>query len=250
MKWLGAFLVFLLLCAPPVWAAVAYVQVASNSFVFNDAAGSIAATFGSGVGSGSTVCGAVAYSEAVGTVTSITDDQSNSYTIQRTVASAGDVGLVTFFGSNISGAPTVITVTYSSGSMIYRALVIAEFSGVHTSPLDVETGQEQLEVSPATDAITSGSVTTTVDGVGVCGFALRTVGLGADSFAAGTNYTERAETGSASNIDLAIETRVQTSAGSIAATWTNSAQISASSAILTLKPSVAASTPRRRAIVQ
>ncbi len=232
-------LLLILLCfsATLAWSAASFVQskaTAAEGIITSD---TIAVAFDSAVGSGNTVCGGVTYQHTLGNVSSISDNQGNSYTVQRATNAGGSdtVALATFYRANITNAPTTITVTYSNLSMIYRALVVGEMSGVATAPLDVETGQYQAAPGTGTDAVTSGGVTTTANGDFICGFAAVASAFRANSFTAGTGYTEREETAPTSGIDLAFETQVQSSAGSIAATFTQANSDNTLAALLTFK---------------
>ena len=249
IKRLASFLLLYSLCLIPsgqFWAATAYVQSAKTNAEQSDALGTIASTFGAAVGSAGAVCGAVSYHNGLGNLTSVTDNQSNTYTVVRNFDGTNQVGIGTFFALNITNAPTVITATYSNVSMLYRGMVIIEASGVKTSAaLDQETAQWQATPGTGTDAVTSGAMTTTENGEFICGFAVVTSAFDANNFTAGTNYTERQETNPTLGIDLAVETRVQTTAGSIAATWTQVADRNTSTAIMTLKEATAGATRNR-----
>ena len=233
------------------YGAVAYVQSAKTSTEFGDTSTTIAITFSSPVTSGGAVCGAATYRNITGNVASVTDDQSNTYTVVRNFDGSDQAGIATFYALNITNAPTVVTVTYSL-VMDFRAGVIIEASGVKTSAaLDQETAQWQAAPGTGTDAVTSGAVTTTENGEFICGFAAVTNVFTANTLTAGTNYTERQETSPTLGIDLAGETLVQSSAGSIAATWTQSANNNTSTAIMTFKEQAAGTTaPRRSVIIQ
>lgn len=197
----------------------------------------IAATFTSTVGSGNAVCGAVTYRATGGTLSSVTDDKANTYTIQRTIT-GDDLKVSFFYLANITNAPQTITATFAS-TIAYRGLGIVEASGIATTnALDQDTGQAQAAPGGTADAVTSGAVTTTTDGQFIFGASARTDSFVSNEFTAGTNYTEREETGGGvTGIDMAVETRVQTSQGSIAATFTgaNGGAANYATGILTLK---------------
>ena len=83
-------------------------------------------TFGTTVGSGHTVCVAVAPSGASGTPT-VTDDKSNTYTLV-TDATSGSDGVWLFFAANITNGPQTITATLAGATFFFVGG--DEFSGV------------------------------------------------------------------------------------------------------------------------
>lgn len=154
-------------------------------------------------------------------ISSVADSRSQTYSASTNVTDGATYSLATFYFPNTTGGACTITCTFA-GAVTYASMQVAEYSGVATSlPLDQTTSNNQTTPGTATDAITSGSVTTTTDGQLIVGWTTAlTVGVG--TVTAGTNYTAR------TNIfgDTVDEDRVQTSAGSIAATFTTTSATS------------------------
>lgn len=242
----------LALLASQAWGGAAFVQSKATSPDGTTSATTVAATFTSTVGNAGAVCGVVSYQASGAALSTVTDDKSNSYTVQRTVTNQ-DVKMSTFYLANITNAPSTITATFASATQ-YRSLIIIEASGIATaSALDVETGQASLSPGGGANDISSGSVTTTADGDFICGFVVETSAFNTNEFTAGTSvaYTKREENGGANQIDMAAETFVQSTQGAIAATFAGATAGTTGQydvAILTLK-AAAASAPIRHRVV-
>lgn len=196
----------------------------------------------SAVGSGNAICGIISWDNGSVDLTSVTDNQGNSYNLETTILNVNDAEKYCAFSrTNITGGPTVITANFS-GSIDYRSILIDEFSGGSTASSDerdVHGGQYQSNPGTGSNAITSGTFTTTVDGDllwGGCGSQLP---FGLPSV--GTGFTR----GGFSNTDLiaSSEYRTQTTAASgTAATATASGGASGSTVmfLIALKPPGAA----------
>lgn len=231
--------------------AAAFVQSKSSAILGTTTASTIPVTLGATVTSGNLVCGGVAWDDGGGTVSlsSVTDDKGNSYTVQRTTTDAtnGQRG-ATFFKDNITNGPVTITANLSS-STGSRAISIHEVSGLQATPLDVETGQVNASPGTGTDGATSGAVTTTADGDYIFGFFEDTAAYRANTeLTAGTGFTKREETGVAgTTLCIMTEDLIQSSAGSIAATATHANNDATISMILTFKATGgSAGTPNRK----
>lgn len=146
----------------------------------------------------------------------ITDNQSNTYTIidshQNTAA---DYNTYTAYCSNITNAPTTVTATLSV-ARAYRAIYVMEVSHIKaSSPLD---GHAIASVNSNTTAngLSSGSITPTTDGDFIFGYCVDAGGHGIDAITSGFT-ADIAESGS-----FYSEYKLQTTAASIAATFTSS----------------------------
>ena len=226
--------VLLLLVSAPAWSAT-FVQ--SKSQMSSSGASSWTLAFNGNVTSGDAIVGYVQWSSDTVTLDSVTagcatftllDNPTTDSTNQRRAA--------TFYASNISGG-TTCTITYTFSAWVNSTWLIQhEVSGVDaSSPLAGHALQFQHLPGTDTDAISSGSITTTVSGAYIFG---TTSDAGYNSVVdAGTGYTGR-ESGSNG---LRSEDRIQTSAGSIAATFTEQAQAWAdyATAIVALTPTSA-----------
>jgi hypothetical protein len=203
--------------------SVAHVQAKSFSEHATDNA--VAVTFTSAVSSGSLVCGLLFWSGTTDTITAIDDDKGNTYTKVDTLLNIESDGrsALSFYAKNLTNAPQTITAHFSD-TPSDKAITVREVSGAHhTTPLDKNVAAAQSNPGTGTDAITSGSQTTTTNGQYVAGFstapfAQHDVGW----LNAGTGYSNKDDAGNvaASEFYIASESRIQSAAGSIAATFT------------------------------
>lgn len=199
----------------------------------------------SAVGSGNAICGIVSWDETPNvSLTSVTDNQGNTYNLESTITNANDAEKYCAFSrTNITGGPTVITANFS-GSIDYRSILIDEFSGGSTASSDerdgsAHGGQYQSNPGTAANAITSGTFTTTTDGDLIWGGCGSQLPFGLPGV--GTGFTR----GGFSNTDLiaSSEYRTQTTAASgTAATASASGGASGSTVMfmIALKPPGAA----------
>lgn len=197
---------------------MAFVQ--ANAASADASAASISTTL-NGVASGNLIFVGVSHGQTTVGGTGVTvDDSTNTYTpIRSDRDNSNSQSLLTFYAKNVTGGNLTFIARFdnATASRTFRRIVVGEWSGLDTTaPLDVETGNKSGSGSSATDGVTSGSAVTTVNGDTIIGCVMNTGGSA--TIAAGTNYTERSDLGG-----LELEDLVQSSAGSIAATWTFSA---------------------------
>jgi hypothetical protein len=171
-------------------------------------------------------------------LSSVTDDAGNTYTIvRRVVDTPNETVIASFYKENISGTPQTITANFST-AVPFRGVFAHEVSGVVASgALDVETGQLQTAPGTGADAVTTGAVTTTANGDYVYGGVVCTSALlTSANYSPGTSpnaFAERQETFGITVAASESEDFVQTTAGSIAATWTQANAEQALSAMMT-----------------
>lgn len=187
-------------------------------------------TFTSNVTAGNLICGlAIAWTSTV-TVSSVVGSVNGSYTVVDNME-AGVYRGALFYKENISSGAETITVTFSGSAPSY--LMAHEVSGLATaSALDQHAVNVQPLNTTGTDNVTTGSVTTTTDGQYVVGFSS---GEAEDpNISIGTGFTAdyTGGVGSAKSEHL-----IQSSAGSVAATWSRTDTTSAThvSGIMTFK---------------
>lgn len=190
------------------------------------------------VASGNAVVGFVYDGAGSGqTVTSIVDDKGNHYNQSTTVIGQVDFSEqgTLFWLGDITNGPTVITVTLSAAAGNW-IIIAEEWSGVKaaTDPSDGHTQQSQNTPGTTTDAITSGAITTTVNGDLVWGVSAD-VSSHSVAVSAGTGYTI-STTYNASIATITSETKTQSAAGSVAATWTQAANDSVINFVVALQP--------------
>jgi len=202
---------------------VAFVRVQGNSAGNAGTAASVAVTLGAAVGSGNTVCGWVSWGEGPTTthLTSVTDDKGNTYTISDRLGDGNNAQAgAMFFRGNITNGPTIITANFSP-NQTFLQIGADEYSGAlaATNPSDGHSVAAAVQTgSTATDFLSSGSFTTSVNGDLIYGVTMDT--FGATLASAGTGYTQRQTNTIA--VDATSEDKVQSTAGSVAATFTTS----------------------------
>lgn len=195
---------------------IAHVQ---NANAGTSASGTSISATGSVIGSGNVVCGCVFFDNPAATLTSVTDDQSNTYTIEQTIQNSdgSNLFLSSFYLTNITNGPKTVTANFGS-STPHTQITWDEYSGLAASAvLDGHAGQAQAAPGTGTDAITSGNFTTTDNG------DLIWAGMfcGSGNAVAGTGYTRRLNNDASNGfVFICTEDKVQSAAGSVAGTYT------------------------------
>jgi hypothetical protein len=211
-------------------------KVQSVATVGNNSSGTSVSVTIAGVGTGNAICGIVAFES--GTLTSVTDNQSNTYNLETATYNPDDNNYYCAFSrTNITNAPTVITANFGS-STAYRFIGIDEFTGISTASSDERNGHAvnaQSGAGTATDAITSGNITTTVNRALIYGAGGSKTWNGI-SLDAGTGFTQSHDVQQGGDGGFYTEYKTQLSAGSVAATWTASATGDTVAFVIALKP--------------
>lgn len=201
------------------------------------AATTATATFSGAVKNGNKVLGMVTWYDpgALITLSGVTDNQSNSYTVAGTVLYTLLAQRVAYFYSTsaITNAPTVITATFS-GSAQFRRVLIEEWSGI--AAFDKYAGNEQSAPGTGTDAVTSTAVTPTTNGQLIWGGMEVVYDTGsAPTVSVGTGYTVGLAPVAANAVPMGTEYKIQSSAASVATTWTLSATKGTVAGIMTFQ---------------
>lgn len=177
----------------------------------------VAVTLGATVGSAHMLAVCVAWGNSLvsDVVNSITDDKSNTYTIVDTVRDAtNSETFVSAYAFNITNAPITITATLNA-SRNFNGILVDEFSGIlTTNPIDGHAMQVQAAPGTGANAITSGNFTTASNGDLIYGCNVDTAGPGDAN--SGTGFTQDLFLSNG----FVTEHKVQSSAGSVAATFT------------------------------
>lgn len=204
-------------------------HVQSNATGDSASASTIVQAFGSNVTAGNLIYVAVSWDHSGGgggdeQLSSMADSLGNTYT-QITNCHKYDAGntqvATAYYAPAILGGANTVTATFL-GSRAFRRLVVVEYSGLLTvGPLDASGGQVQNPgPGTGTDALTSGSVTAGNNGELVVGQIMSTGGY-AGTMSAGTSFTKRAFfNNSGTSAEMAVEDRVLSLSGLVAATWT------------------------------
>jgi hypothetical protein len=221
-------------------------------------AGTIAVTLTAAVTSGNAICGMVGHDSAA-TLTSVTDDKSNTYNLETSVVDTTNSERVTAFSlGNITNGPSTITANISS-SVGARSLIADEFSGIlaASNPRDSTAHGGLWNSSPGTGAngVTSGTFTTATNGDLLYGATANDSGDDTGTLTAGTTSGSFALTGTSSLTSsnacsmLKSEWCAQTTAGAgTAATFTQSVNVSRVTFLVALKAAAASpvfALPRR-----
>lgn len=195
----------------------------------------VTVAFGSNVAAGNTIAVYVFANNTTVTFTSASDTLGNTYTQVDTVAGSSGKAF-TLYAKNITGGACTVTVVLSAQNF-NTWIAVNEFSGRDTSaPLDAHNMTANEDPGTATDALTSGTGTTTVNGCDVFG-ATGEAGF-ASTVTVGTGFTLRETTTDGRR----TETLVQSTAGSIAATFTtNTGAADYVTAMMAFKPAAAGS---------
>lgn len=218
----------LLMLPAPARAAAAYVQ----SDACFQASSTPACAFGSNTGAGNVLMGYASWSSETITLNSVSGC-SNTWVIRNNPQTAVGHRGAMFYAENASGGACTVTLTMSSSVDTY--MLVSEASGVLTSgAFDGSAMNVQGSPGTGTDAVTSTSITTTADGDFIFCATQAAPGF-SPTMTPGTGYTGR-ESGSNG---LRLADRVQTSAGSIACTFTsdNSGNIETITGVMAFKAS-------------
>lgn len=196
--------------------------------------GSTIAATGSAVGSGNTVVGIVTWAGATTTtLSSVKDNQSNTYTVKDTVPdTSNDQAQASFVLGNITNGPVTITATFSN-STVFRTIIWDEYSGAAalSDPTDGHTGQLQPTPGTGTDAVKSGNITTTVNGDLIYGGTIDT--SAATLASSGTGFTSR--TSDTVGAACITEDMTQATAGLVAATFTVGTSVACATFVIAVK---------------
>ena len=205
--------IFILFCTVEVQAAN-HVQQASNSDITGNSYTSFSATLSSATTSGNAIILGITFGNTNPTITA-TDTQGNTYSQAiKTYDSGHHQGAAILYATNIAGGPSTSVTVKFSGSVAYLALGIHEYSGIAlTSALDVTAG-----ALGSGSSLSSGLAVTTAGGDLIFGVGVEDSNGHGDTFTAGSGFTKRVDLGNAAA--YADEDETQTSAGSIAASWT------------------------------
>jgi len=204
----------LMLWAGTSQAAVNFVQAAGST---NDSAGSsISQAFGSPNAGGNLIVVAASWGDNPASSISASDTWGNTYFLATSDFDSNNrQGLAVFYAPNIHSGANTVTVRFGQADA-YRRIIVSEYSGVATAaPLDA-TAKHQAAGTKTANGVTSSPATTTANGDLIFGAVMDDSG-NFGSITAGTGFTRRAVL---NNMDTATEDRVQTTAGSLAATFT------------------------------
>src|SRR6266478_1297801 len=203
----------------PAGQGTAYVQSASGNDHYNTSSAS--AKFPSNVTANDAIAVFCVWESLSQTLNSVTDTQGNIFTIVNnpTTGRYGRAAMAYAIARSTGG--DTVSCNLSTASM-GKSIIIHEISGVNAStPLDGQKLNVQNSPGGGANAVTSGSITTTVNGDYVLGFTFNDSSNQAD-WNAGAGYTKRQDL-QVQSYATASEDAVQTLSGSVAATFTATA---------------------------
>lgn len=142
-----------------------------------------------------------------------------------------------------SGTPTIRQRSNPSPgttTFTYSTIIVASFTGSDASSV-TDGSNAQLQATPGigTDGVSSNTFTTTANGDLVYGASISDSATGLDPGAVGTNFTQDAFFNTAAMVWMRTEYLTQSSAGSIAATFTAGTNNSHITAGVAVKPAAA-----------
>ena len=217
--------------------AIAHVRTAAMTTLFGGGVSGVA-TFSGTTAAGNLI--AVGVIRTGSTISSIVDSAGNTYIPVGAGELTGGfaIGRI-YYAKNVTGGTNIaVTVTLASGE--FGHVFAHEVSGADTtSPLDQESQNAQSGVGTGTDAVTSGTDTTTTNGQYIFG-CMADESFGGPTQTKGTGFTDGANSVDDNGFVGSSEYQIQASAGSIAATFTHSASNDTIALMATFKAAAAA----------
>ncbi len=207
--------------SPVLGSPITFIQKGSAA---NDGyLSSLPVSFPANTQAGDLIVVALSWDTSGGAQPSVSDSQGNKYLIATSGNNTAlQQGTAIFYAPAVKGGGDTVKASFSV-SASYLRLVIQEYAGVAaTNPVDVTAQSIETRGTSAADGVTSGSALTTASGDLVFGTAMAYSGK-TTRIAAGTGFTERAVAHNGADNPLATEDRIQSEAGTIAATFTFSA---------------------------
>jgi hypothetical protein len=172
------------------------------------------AVSGNDVLTGSVICGYVWWSDTTTNMTGITDSQGNTVTVLDNPTTDTVNRAAMFYIQNASSGVHTLTASFSTGPS-EQQIYVEERTGLLTSGvLDQHVMNGQGSEGPGTDDLTSTAKTTVASGEDIVGI---TKAQFASTPTPSTGFTQRFNAAGSGN--LTAEDKVQSSSGSIAATF-------------------------------
>ncbi len=217
-------------------AAVAYVQGKGVTSANCGGASEVtSSTFTSGNTAHNLIVLAFVYGGQPAANPVVSDSNSNTYFHATGVWDAvKQRGLDVYYAVNVASGANTVTVTLGASGPSNCRLAIHEYSGVATTTpvLDMVSANMDNNGTTTTDGVTSGAATTRTDGELIFGAVENDGGASPITAATGTAYTRQI---SVNSDELVTEYRVQASASSTAAAFTDSTSTSYLAAMVTFR---------------
>ena len=201
---------------PATTTGIRFIQ--ANGYTDNNNWDSASVAFNAANAAGNIIIVAVSWGDAPVSNVSGTDSAGNTYYVATNVFDHGQrQGLAILYAPNVKSYSGLnrVWVKFGGSKPAYRRVIATEYSGVATTnPLDV-TAKNINNSTSAVNNVTSNAATTRSNGQLIFGAVMDDYGT--TTITPGTGFTQRA---SVNNKDLAVQDRVQPTAGSIASTQT------------------------------
>jgi hypothetical protein len=212
-----ATVILIVLRCSPAEGAIAFVQSASVSRFSSGPADAV--TFTYDVKAGDLIAVYVAWTNTTDALISVTDNLGNPYTLVQNPPTSGPQARVAgAYAKNIRGGECTVTVAFSPGSFAARTIIVHEISGADPwFPLDGSAARGQIDPGTGANAVTSGAITTTTNGDYIFG---GTTDQGhASTLLAGSGFA--GQDSFRYPVGRMSEGQIQSTAGPIAVTFTN-----------------------------
>jgi len=216
---------------PPCTSGVCHVQGAIGASSGTGTPTSVSVTLPAPLGSGNHCVVGVFVSQATSTMATVSDG-TNTY-IANNFPQASNIHWQLFYLSGVTAGPQTITATISPAGPNHMQIMADEYSGC----TNVAHGEQNQQTSPGpgTDAVAS--LVAATDGPNYLVWGVEANGQPAVVPTAGTGFTIRVHDTTTTEWALASEDRIQATAGSFAATFTNASAGSVwNTGVLTLAP--------------
>lgn len=179
---------------------------------------------------GDTLMGWVQWEDPTATLDSVTDG-TNTYTLLHNPTTGdGSARSAMFYCLSVASGSPAVSANLSAAA--FGQVIVHQARGVVA--FDKSALAVQIFPGTGTDAVSSGSVTTTTNGQYIFGASAKCQASG-NVLTAGTGFTQRIQQNNSGAASLS-ESQIQTSAGSIAATFTTSSDGPYMTGIMTFSP--------------
>lgn len=214
-------------------STITHVQSRNSTFSGSTGATSTSLAFSSNNTAGNTIVASTTWDISASSTLTCSDSQGNAYSSAIIITDPPNTqGIAVCYAPNIKAGANTVTVTYGASSA-YRLLSIHEYSGVATvNPYDTS-ATNQATGTTATDGYTSTASTTSTNGDLIYGAMFNTGSV--TTYFTGTGFNSRTNSS-----QFVAEDLVQSTAGSVAATFTGSAARTYVAVMLALKPQMVA----------
>ena len=219
---------------PPM---VKLVQTASNGELpWNNDGMTITATLPQPSAAGDLLAIYVSF-EGSTSLASVTDDQSDPYTIVQTLTDSGDgQKSATAYAANVPAGVTTIVANLAQ-SKCCRLIVVHELRGVDpATPLDNYSGQHQSSTGTDTDGVTTGPMTTTSANDYIFAVTSNSSNDNGQAITVGTNETLQVVLLPSKGNPAVSEDQIQAVPGPISSTFTYSTDGSALTQQMAFRP--------------